>query len=101
MAPCREFAVPYIDDIVIFSGCGKDHLRHVEEVLAILRSAGLTVSLRKCKSGGQIVEFLGHCVGEGKRSIPKRRVEAIETYRKPRTKKRFRTFLGIVSFYRS
>ena len=57
MAPCREFAVPYIDIIEIFSGCGEDHLRYVEEVLAILRSAGLTVSPCKCKWGGQIVDF--------------------------------------------
>ena len=47
------------------------------------------------------MEFLGHCVGEGRRSIPERRVEAIRSYRKPRTKKQLRAFLGVVSFYRS
>ena len=70
-------------------------------VLSTLREAGLTLSPRKCKWGGRIVEFLGHCVGEGKRSIPERRVEAIKSYRKPRTKKQLRVFLGVVSFYRS
>ena len=95
MAPCREFVVPYIDNIGIFSGCGEDHLRYVEEVLAILRSVGLTISPRKCKWGGQIVDFLRHWC------IPRRRVEAIETYRKPRTKKQLRAFLGVVIFYRS
>jgi len=61
----------------------------------------LTVSPRKCNWGGRIVEFLGHCVGDGMRSIPERRVEAIRSYRKPRIKKQLRAFLVVVSFYRS
>ena len=58
----------------------------------MLREVGLMVCPRKCKWGGRIVEFLGHCVGEGKRSIPARRVEAIRSYRKPRTKKQLRAW---------
>ena len=101
VAPCRQFAVPYIDDIVTFSNSRLQHFVHVKEVLLVLREAGLVVSPRKCKWGGRIVEFLGHCIGEVKRSIPARRVEAIRSYRKPRTKKQLRAFLGVVSFYRS
>jgi len=32
MGPYTYFAVPYIDDIVIFSDLWEDHLGHVEEV---------------------------------------------------------------------
>ena len=101
MAPLKTFALPYIDDIIIFSGSWEEHLTHVERVLSALREARLTVSKRKCKWGGKIVQFLGHCVGEGKRLVPAKRVEAIREYKKPRTKRQLRAFLGVVSFYRS
>ena len=49
MTPHKQFAVPYIDDVVIFSGSWEEHLVHVERVLTTLREAGLTVSMNKCK----------------------------------------------------
>ena len=101
MAPCRQFAVPYIDDIVFFSNNWEGHLGHVETVLSVLKGAGLTVSPKKYKWGGRIVEFLGHFVGNSRRSIPARRVEAIRDYKRPRTKKQLRTFLGVISFHQT
>jgi len=77
MASHKQFAIPYIDDVIIFSNSWEEHLIHVEKVLTTLREAGLTVSTNKCKWGGKIIQFLGHCVGEGKRSVPLMRVEAI------------------------
>ena len=100
LEPCSSFALPYIDDIVIFSKNWKEHVGHVREVLSRLREAGLTASLRKCTWGGKVVEFLGHKLGDGRVSIPDRRVKAMKEYVRPRTKKALRTFLGVVSFYR-
>ena len=72
---------------------------HVREVLGRLREAGLTASPKKCRWGGRVVEFLGHKLEEGMISIPNRRVEAIRSFVRPRTKKFLRLFLGLVSFY--
>ena len=47
-----------------------------------------------------MVEFLGHKLGDGRMSIPERRVKAMKDYVRPKTKKALRTFLGVVSFYR-
>ena len=46
------------------------------------------------------MEFLGHSLGEGKVSIPERRVKAMREYIRPESNKGLRTFLGVVSFYR-
>jgi len=100
LTPCSGFAIPYIDDIIIFSECWEDHVGHVREVLGRLREAGLTASPKKCTWGGRVVQFLGHSVGEGKMSIPESRVMAIRQYVKPRSKRGLRTFLGMVGFYR-
>ena len=51
--PCREFARPYMDDIVAFSSCWSDHVRHVRGVLECLRQAGLTANPAKCRWGGE------------------------------------------------
>ena len=74
-------------------------MRHVRQVLQVLRDAGLTASPRKCVWGGKVVEFLGHKLGDGRVSIPDRRVTALKEYIRPRTKRALRSFLGVVSFY--
>ena len=100
LGPCSAFAIPYIDDIIIFSPSWEEHVGHVREVLSRLREAGLTASPKKCIWGGKVVEFLGHSLGEGKISIPESRVRVLRDYIRPRSKKGLRTFLGMVSFYR-
>ena len=42
------------------------------------------------------LEYLGHKVGKGKVSIPKLRVEALRTFRKPRVKKELKSYLGML-----
>jgi len=100
LEPCSDYAIPYIDDVVIFSPTGEAHVEHVKKVLMRLREAGLTASPRKCRWGGKVVEFLGHRIGGGKTSIPEGRVKALREYVRPRTKRGLRTFLGVVGFYR-
>ena len=96
---CSTFCSPYMDDLVIFSSCWEDHVRHVRQVLDKLRSAGLTANPAKCHWGGTRMEFLGYLVGEGAMSVPQHRVESLATYSKPCTKKGLRAFLGAIGFY--
>ena len=100
LEPCSSYALPYIDDIVIFSSSWEEDVGHVREILSRLREAGLTASPRKCTWGGKVVKFLGHSLGEGKVSIPERRVNAMREYIRPKSKRGLRTLLGVVSFYR-
>ena len=95
-----HYCTPYMDDLIIFSPCWGDHVKHVRIVLDKLRKAGLTVNPAKCKWGGSKMEFLGHLVGEGSMSVPDHRAEALATYNRPTTKKGLRAFLGAVGFYR-
>ena len=97
---CIQFARPYMDDVVIFSHSWEEHIKHIREVLWVLKGAGLTVNPAKCHWGGQYIEFLGHKVGNGKMSIPLHRAKALKAYTKPRTKRGLRAFLGSASYYR-
>ena len=95
-----SFCSPYMDDLIIFSGCWEDHVKHVRQVSSKLRTAGLTVNPAKCRWGGTRMELLGHLVGEGTMSVPQHRVEALAGYTRPTTKKGLRAFLGAIGFYR-
>ena len=96
----KGYARAYIDDIVVFSSSWEDHVRHVRQVLKLLKQAGLTVNPEKCRWGGTKLRFLGHIVGNGALAIPEDRAKAIELYVRPYTKRGLRAFLGSVSYYR-
>ena len=94
-----QFCSPYMDDLVIYSSCWKDHVQHVRQVLEKLRSAGLTANPAKYHWGGTRMESLGHLVGEGFMAVPQHRVDALANYTRPTTKKGLRAFLGAIGFY--
>ena len=100
LSGATEFAKTYIDDIVVFSACWRDHLTHLEEVLKRLKDARLTVNQSKCDWGKSEIEYLGHVVGSGKTSVPQARVSDLRNFKRPGTKKQLRSFLGLVGFYR-
>ena len=97
---CYMYASPYIDDILIFSQNGVEHVHHLREVLKALGRSGLTIKEDKCEFGKTHLEYLGHLIGNGELAVPKHRATAMANYRLPKTKKQLRSFLGAASYYR-
>ncbi|GFV25851.1 retrovirus-related Pol polyprotein from transposon 297 [Trichonephila clavipes] len=95
----EQFALPYIDDIAIFSQGLKDHVKHIDIVLGRLRKAGLKVKPSKCKFAQEEVLFLGHRIGSGSRSPSDLKIKAIADFPRPTTKTHVRSFLGLVGYY--
>ena len=95
-----DWAAPYIDDIVVFSMTGVQHLAHLKSVFVALRKHGLTVNESKCQFGHQKMDYLGHLIGMGELAIPEHRATAMAKYIQPKTKKQLRAFLGAIGFYR-
>lgn len=60
----QEYALPYLDDIAIFSGSWEDHLSHLRQVFTRLNISGLTVKAEKCQLGRGEVSYLSHKVGQ-------------------------------------
>ncbi|XP_038063012.1 uncharacterized protein LOC119733697 [Patiria miniata] len=89
----------YLDDIVCYSHDVDQHLADLREVLAKLRSAGLTVNFEKCNFACSEMSYLGHVVSEdGLRPNPDK-VAAIRDYPVPQTRKQLERFLGMVGWY--
>ncbi|XP_077532684.1 uncharacterized protein LOC144145050 [Haemaphysalis longicornis] len=91
-----EYALPYLDDVAIFSNTWEEHVEHLRVVLSRLKEAGLTVKPSKCHLGCAEVTYLGHVVGRGRRRPSEIKVAAVLNYRRPTTKSEIRAFLGDV-----
>ena len=97
---CYQWAAPYIDDILVFSKAGGEHLEHLRMVVQALSEHGLTLKSDKCVFGKTHLEYLGHWIGCGTAAVPEHRATAMAEFIRPRTRKQLKSFLGTVSYYR-
>ena len=97
---CSDVAAPYIDDILVFSKNGVEHVSHLRRVMEALSRNGLTLKLAKCEFGRTQLEYLGHLVGKGQVAVPEDRATAMKDFVRPVSKKQLRSFLGMMSYYR-
>ena len=90
----------YIDDIIIFSRNGEEHLEHVEEILRTLREAGVSLKIAKCEFFKNTVKYLGHVIKPGKLEVDAVATKALKGLKHPRTQTELRSFLGLCNVYR-
>lgn len=96
----RDFVIPYIDDLLIFSENPHDHVKHLDILFGKLLAAGLTVKLRKCAFARKQVKYLGHLLTPFGIQIDSGRQRAIDLYPVPKNVKQLRSFLGLVNYER-
>lgn len=95
-----NFAMAYMDDVVIFSRSFQEHLTHLRVVLGRLQAAGLTVNPRKMQLACGRIDLLGFTVEAGTVRPEEDKLAAILEYPRPRDVKSLQRFLGMVGFYR-
>ena len=71
------FVIIFIDDILIFSKCKKEHEEHLRIVFQILRENKLYAKFKKCEFWLDQVVFLGHVIFEVGISVDPSKVEAV------------------------
>ena len=96
----HDFAAAYLDNLIIFSNTWEDHMQHLRTILQQLRRVNLTVKPQKCQFGMAECVYLGHIVDRGVIRPELSKVEAIQAFSQPATKKQVRAFLGIIGYYR-
>ena len=95
-----NFAMGYLDDIIIYSRTEKEHLEHLEEIFGRLRAAGLKLKLEKCSFFKRHIQYLGHLISaDGIQPLPEK-LESIAKMPAPRNPKEVKQFLGLVGYYR-
>ena len=94
-----DFAMGYLDDIIIFSRSEEEHLDHIEQVFQRLKEAGLKLSLEKCSFFKKHIQYLGHLLSEeGIQPLPEK-LESISKMPTPKNQV-VKQFLGLISYYR-
>ena len=61
---CRDFAMAYLDDIIIFSRTPEEHLKHIEIIFHKLKIAGLKLKESKCDFFKSEIHYLGHLISD-------------------------------------
>ncbi|GBG75316.1 hypothetical protein CBR_g19948 [Chara braunii] len=96
----NRFVVVYLDDILIFSKTMEEHLKHLEEVLQVLKEAPLHLNLEKSEFGRDSVIYLGHRLSANGLAPEATKVEVIRNWPQPANVHELRSFLGLASYYR-
>ena len=96
---CSNFAMGYLDDIIIFSKTEEEHLQHLEEIFVRLRNFGLKMKREKCSFYKKHIQYLGHLVSErGFEPLPEK-LESICKMPALRTAKEVKQFLGLIGYH--
>lgn len=96
----RDFALCYIDDIVIFSDSFDNHLSHLQKVFTLLQEAGLIIKPSKCQFLRARIHFLGHVVSSGTVEPDPAKTAAIRDWPVPKDQHSLQVALGLFNYYR-
>ena len=95
-----NFAIAYLDDIIIFSRTAEECLDHFRQVFEKWRSAHLSMELSKCHFFTKEMQYLGHILRtKGISPLPSK-IQAIQNMHPLKTPKQVHTFLGLIRYYR-
>ncbi|XP_069986300.1 uncharacterized protein [Penaeus vannamei] len=90
----------YLDDVIIYTNSWKDHVAKLQALFDRLTKANLTINLAKSDFAQAKVTYLGYTVGQGQVCPLSGKIEAIDNYPVPKTKREVMRFLGMAGYYR-
>ena len=97
----NNFAIAYLDDVIVFSETFEDHLCHLNQVFDRLRKANMKLKSSKCEFLKPELHYLGHIISnKGELKVDNRKIETIQNLVPPSNVKGVRSFIGMVSYYR-
>ncbi|KPJ14174.1 Retrotransposable element Tf2 155 kDa protein type 1 [Papilio machaon] len=95
-----EFAVNYIDDILVYSKTFTEHIDHLTQLLEAIKKEGFRLKFTKCTFASNSVKYLGHIIQNNTVRPVTNNLVAIQDFPTPKNQKNVRQFLGKVNFYR-
>ena len=99
LVQCSEYALNYIDDIMVFYEMWKSHLNHLEKVFKWLQDGDLKIKCSKCEFFKSKVQYLGYLVGTDCVQPLPEKVATIQALESPINIEELQHFVGLVRFY--
>jgi len=91
--------IAYMDDILMYATTRDEHDRIVRKTLKWLQQHGLAVAADKCVWRAKEVEFLGYILSRDGIKMAQDKVEAVLSWKTPRSLTEVQLFLGFANFY--
>lgn len=96
----KDFAVNFIDDILICSKSYADHISHLSQLLEAIQKEGFRLKFTKCRFATNSVKYLGHVIENNTVRPLRDNLISIKEFPTPKNLKNIRQLLGKVNFYR-
>ena len=97
---CSDFAMAYLDDIIIFSQNKQENLKHIEIIFKKLKKAGPKLKESKCDFFKKEIHYLGHLISVNRIQPLPEKLDSILNMPKPRSPKEIKQFHGLTGYYR-
>ena len=96
----EDFALAYLDDILVYSDTAERHMEHIQKVLCSLRKHHLKLKPDKCEFFKTETQYLGFRISDKGIQPDHDKVKAIQAVSTPTTVRQVRGFIGMCSYYR-
>ena len=97
----NNFALTYLDNVLVFSEMYEDHLHHLNAVFEKFQKAGLKIKLSNCQFFKSHLHYLGHRISaNGLEPLPEK-LKAIKNLAPARNVDEARHTLGLLGYYMS
>ena len=96
-----QCAIPYLDDVCVFSPSNERHELDVRRVLSLLADKGFTAKASKCHFNLETIDILGFSISKAGIKPQQSKVRAIQEMDAPSDVTSLRRFLGMVGYHRA
>jgi len=90
----------YLDDVIVYSKKEEEQIGHGDYVLRLLREAGVTLRMPKCRFFRTTVEYLGHGIKPGRLGVMDAHTRALRKAHFPTTRTQGRSFVVMCNVFR-
>jgi hypothetical protein len=84
MDQLRKSVLVFFDDILIYSRSWQEHMRHLDEVLSIMKAQSLYAKESKCEFGMTKLLYLGHIISAQGVQVHQENIRAILDWSTPK-----------------
>jgi Reverse transcriptase (RNA-dependent DNA polymerase) len=100
LAPVKDFADSYVDDLAVFCNTWEEHLMHIDRTLQRVRESDITLTIKKSEFAKSEVKFCGQIIGSGRRRMDPDKIKAVMQIKWSDSKKEVRQILGLFGWFR-
>ena len=96
-----EHVYTFLDDILVATVDLETHVQTIDKVFSLLNDANLKINIKKCHFCAESIDFLGQTLSSDVIQPQRDKLDAINNFVLPKTKKQLQSFLGLANYYRN